>query len=150
MKQPVHVFTSMPLVRSVMTPFPYTVDVGAPLDDAETMMRDHGVHHLPVTREGRLVGLLSDRDLRRALDPSQGLPPGDTLTVADAALFDPYVVGMTAPLDDVLQEMAERRIGSVLIVKDEKLAGIFTATDACRVLADQLRALFPKGGGDAA
>ena len=139
----------MPLVKSVMTPFPHTIEVDASLEAAQAMMRDHGVRHLPVTRGGRLVGLLSERDLRRSLDPAQGLPAGDSLAVGDAALFDPFVVGMSAPLDDVLHEMAERRIGSALVVKDERIAGIFTATDACRVLAEQLRALFPKGDGDA-
>lgn len=150
MKNPAHVFTSMPLVRAVMTPFPYTVDVQASLAEAEALMREHAVRHLPVTREGRLVGVLSERDLRRALDPAQGLPPADTLAVADAALFDPYIVPMTAPLDVVLLEMADRRIGSALVVKDDRLAGIFTATDACRVLAEQLQVLFPRGGDGAA
>lgn len=145
-----HVFTSMPLIKSVMTPFPYTIEVDASLVAAQAMMRDHGVRHLPVTRGGRLVGLLSERDLRRLLDPGQEWPAGDSVAVGDAALFDPFVVGMSSPLDDVLLEMAERRIGSALVVKDGRIAGIFTATDACRVLAEQLRALFPKGDGDAA
>ena len=43
------------------------------------------------------------------------------------------------PLDQVVTEMAERRIGSALITHHDKLVGIFTVTDACRVLAEILR-----------
>lgn len=150
MKSPGTVFTSMPLVRAVMTPFPYTIDQEASLEDAQTMMHEHRVRHLPVTHGSKLVGLLTARDLARAIERVRADSAGSSGRVADVAVFNPYVVSMTTPLNEVLGEMADRRIGSALVVKDERLAGIFTATDACRVLADQLQALFPKGGGDAA
>ena len=59
---------------------------------------------------------------------------------------------MTTPLQRVVAEMAHRRIGSALITKDGRLAGIFTATDACRCLAELLagRSDLPPNGSEAA
>ncbi len=55
-----------------------------------------------------------------------------------------YVVDAQTPLDEVLDHMASHRIGSALVTSNGELAGIFTATDACRAFAEFLRA----GGGD--
>ncbi len=129
----------MATIRSVMTPLPHAVDADAPLRLARQTMLDHGVRHLPVKRGEKLVGVLSDRDLKRALDPSLGLPPKDELFVEDAMVHDPYVVDTSERLDTVLDEMAETHIGSALVVESAKLVGIFTATDACRAFAEYLR-----------
>ncbi len=140
----------IPPIKAVMTPFPHTVDSDAPLRRARQMMLEHGVRHLPVKRRQRLVGVITDRDLKRALDPALGLAPRDELYVDDVMVTDAYTVSVDEPLDRVLIEMADRHIGCVLVVKSGHLAGIFTNTDACRVLADDLRERFPQDGGDAA
>ena len=141
----------IPPIKAVMTPFPHTIDADAPLRQARQMMLEHEVRHLPVKRRQRLVGVLTDRDLKRALDPSLGLAPKDELFVDDVMVSDAYTVSVDEPLDAVLAEMADRHIGCVLVVKNGHLAGIFTNTDACRVLADDLRERFPaNAGGDAA
>lgn len=127
-------------VQSVMTPFPYSIDAEAPLRQARQMMLEHDVRHLPVTRRGKLIGVLSDRDLKRALDPSLGLPPRNELFVENVAVHDAYVVETTTPLATVLMHMADEHIGSTLVVKDQKLVGIFTATDACRAFGEHLLA----------
>jgi hypothetical protein len=46
--------------------------------------------------------------------------------------------------------MARRHIGSAIVMRRGKLAGIFTAVDACRILSEYLDALFPSSGGNAA
>jgi len=127
-------------VQSVMTPFPYAIDVDAPLRVARQMMLEHEVRHLPVKRGSDLVGVLSDRDLKRSLDPALGLSPGNELFVDDVMIHDPYVVETTERLDNALNEMADSHIGSVLVVRKSKLVGIFTATDACRAFCAYLRA----------
>jgi CBS domain-containing protein len=140
----------MPHVVAVMTPFPYSIDIDASLTDAMDMLQEHRIRHLPVMEQGSLVSVLTDRDIKMALDPSVGLPPREQLTVRNACVIDAYIVHTSAPLDQVLMEMAERHIGSALVVKDQRLAGIFTASDACRFLGELLRARFPvyTGGGD--
>jgi len=135
-------------VQTVMTPFPHAVDADAPLRQARQMMLEHDVRHLPVKRGPKLVGVLSDRDLKRALDPALGLPPGSELFVEDAMVHDPYVVETTERLDNVLYEMADSHIGSALVVKGAKLVGIFTATDACRAFGEHLRGEHPLPSGD--
>jgi acetoin utilization protein AcuB len=122
-----------------MTPFPHAVDADAPLRLARHRMHEHEIRHLPVARGGELVGVLTDRDLKRALDPSLGLPPKNELFVEDVMVRDAYVVETKTPLEEVLLEMAKRHIGCTLVTRGGNLAGIFTATDACRVFGEHLR-----------
>jgi CBS domain-containing protein len=100
--------------------------------------------------EHRLVGIVTDRDLKRALDPDLGLPSRDELFVRDVYLPDPYVVDTSTPLDHVLAGMSERHVGSALVTKHGRLAGIFTATDACRLYGEHLRELSSVHGGSIA
>jgi acetoin utilization protein AcuB len=138
----------IPAMRSVMTPFPYFVEAGDSLLVARTLMVRHEVRHLPVKEGDKLVGVLTDRDIKRALDPDLGLPPKDELFVRDVSEPDAYTVDTSEPLDRVLEEMAGRHMGSVLVTSHGRLAGIFTTTDACRLLCEQLRALVPPRPGD--
>ena len=140
----------MPSTVSVMTPFPYVVEVDDSLRLARELMVRHEVRHLPVKKDGVLVGVLTDRDLKRALDPDLGLPPKDELFVRD--VFEPkaYVVDGSEPLDRVLEHMAAEHIGSALVTKHGHLVGIFTATDACRVFCRHLRSMFSRTSPDAA
>ena len=114
-------------------------------------MVEHAVRHLPVKKGDTLVGVLTDRDLKRALDPDLGLAPKDELFVRDVFVPDAYTVDTSEPLDRVLEEMTGQHLGSVLVTSHGRLAGIFTSTDACRVLCGHLRALAPpRPGNDAA
>jgi CBS domain-containing protein len=137
----------IPTVASAMTPFPYAVDVKDPLLRARAMMVEHGVRHLPVLQDQVLAGILTDRDLKRALDPALGLPPLDQLFVRDVYVPEPYSVDATTPLDIVLDHMATYHVGSAIVTKHGRVAGIFTATDACRVYCEHLRRLFPSRSG---
>ena len=58
--------------------------------------------------------------------------------VTDAMVTEAYVVDLETPVASVAKTMADRHFGSALVTRRGKLAGIFTMTDACRVLADQL------------
>jgi acetoin utilization protein AcuB len=138
----------IPMVASVMTPFPYWIDVDDSVRRARGLMVEHQIRHLPVMQGRSLVGVLSDRDLKRALDPTLGLPPEDELFVRDVYVSDPYVVDSSTALDVVLEHMAAHHVGSALVTSHGRLAGIFTATDACRLYCDHLRKLFPTRGGE--
>lgn len=140
--------THIPSTRSVMTAFPYFVELDDSLIRARSLMVEHEIRHLPVQDRGRLVGILTDRDLKRALDPNLGLPPKQELFVNDVFVGEAYVVDGGEPLDTVLEHMATHHIGSALVTKGEKLAGILTATDACRLFCEHLRELNPKGDGE--
>ena len=138
----------IPAIGSVMTPFPHVVQVDDSALAARALMVTHEVRHLPVKDGNRLLGVLTDRDLKRAFDPGLGLPPDDELFVRDVFVPDAYVVDVSEPLDAVLEQLSLQRIGSVLVTKQGRLVGIFTLTDAARLLCRHLRSLFPTHSGD--
>ena len=127
-----------PQVIAFMTPFPYSIDVNAPLKDAHKLMREHHFRHLPVTRADALVGVLTERDIKLVLGPEFDYPNEEQLTVRDAYVERPCVVNASTPVATVARTMAENHIGSALVTKNDKLVGIFTVTDACRALAEVL------------
>lgn len=133
----------IPQMVVVMTPFPYHIDAAAPLATALAMMEEHDIRHLPVFENGDVVGVISERDLERARIPGHPLREETELTVGDLCTRPPYFVDISDPLDRVLDALAEKRLGSALVLKDGELAGIFTSMDACRLLAQTLRDQYP-------
>lgn len=138
----------MPTIKSVMSPFPYSVDVSASVADAQEFMRQHRIRHLPVTQDGELVGSISDRDIKLVLGPDFAYPDAAATRVADAMVRDAYIVDMDTRLDDVLAHMALHQLGSAIVTRRGKLAGIFTVTDACHHFAEYLRDQVRRAGGD--
>lgn len=141
----------MPAIKTVMTAFPYSVDAEAPISEAQDFMRQHQIRHLPVTEAGELVGSISDRDIKLILGPDFAYPDVRGTRVRDAMIRDAYIVDLETRLDEVLLHMAEHHIGSAIVTRKGKLAGVFTVTDACRHFAEYLREqLRRSGGGEAA
>lgn len=127
---------SMPLVQKVMTAMPHTIETSQPLSAAKSLMRDHGIRHLPVLDGPKLVGLLSDRDIALA----SSFAGAADLRVSDVMMSAPYVVRPETPLNQVITEMAERKYGSAVVQQQNgTLVGIFTAVDALLFLADVLK-----------
>ena len=128
---------AIPKIGEVMTPFPYAIALDQHVGDAQRMMSGHGIRHLPVTSDGEVYSVITERDISAAL----GRPDADpwTLQVSDVCVTDPYIVDVEEPLDNVLEEMAERRIGCAVVAKDERVAGVFTNVDVCRLYAASLR-----------
>jgi acetoin utilization protein AcuB len=116
-----------------MTPTPHTIGSDQKLETAHRMMREHGLRHLPVLRAGKLVGVISQRDLYFV----EALAGVDVSVdaVADAMTSEVYTVTPEERLADVVTEMAEHRYGCTVVVERGRVVGIFTATDALRVLA---------------
>ncbi|MEM9194442.1 MAG: CBS domain-containing protein [Myxococcota bacterium] len=118
-----------------MTPFPHTVGVELSLAAATRRMRRLGVRHLPVMDDGRLAGLVSERDLAFA-NAHSGDP--EKLTVELAMTPEPFVVGPAMPLGTVLRTMADQRLGSAVVVDDGTVVGLLTSTDVAAAFADLL------------
>lgn len=138
-----------PTIKSVMTPFPHSVDIDAPVARAQEIMRSHDMLHVPVEESGQLVGVATHLDIERRVGCAwRG---AESIRVRDVYVSNPYVVDLNTPLDRVLYEMAERQVDAALVVRKGKLVGVFTVVDACRLLARVVRARFaPSGGDDAA
>ena len=139
----------LPTLVAVMTPFPHAVHAEDDVATARAMMEQHGIHHLPVLRDGRLAGIVSIRDVSLAGDVLEN-NAGVTMPVWAICTRDPYVVEIDTRLDVVAEEIANRHIGSAVVVKHGKLAGILTTTDLCRAFAELLRERMPGGGNDVA
>jgi acetoin utilization protein AcuB len=138
-----------PQVIAFMTPFPYSVDIDAPLAEARKMMREGNFRHLPVTFGRDIVGMVTDRDIKLLLGPDCGNPDEWELRVHDAYIDKPCVVKASTPVAAVARTMAEHHIGSAIVTKNDKLVGIFTVTDACRALAEIIEG-HPEGNDSAA
>lgn len=141
----------MPIVGAVMTSFPYFVDSDDPVGRLEKMMDDRGIRHLPVQEKGKLIGIVSERDLHHRLP--RIAPPEEKarLRARDIMIRSPYVVGFNTPLNEVVAQMASRHIGSVIVTRKGKLAGILSAMDVCRIFAEYLENQFGgSAGNDAA
>ena len=111
-------------------------------------MQQHAVHHLPVTDNHKLVGVITDRDIKSLRAGKKSGEEGYNPGVREMYIHDAYIVDINEPLDNVLLNMAQRHIGSVLVTRKGNLAGVFTSTDACRGFGEYLRELFPHDGGD--
>lgn len=125
----------IPRIKSVMTPFPYSIAPTANLEQAAAMMEKHDVRHLPVCDNHLVVGILSQREMRVGLAEGEG----KTRSVLEVCTKDPLLVDLDRPLDSVTSEMAQMRIGSAIVMRGDKLAGILTTTDVCRLLTELLR-----------
>ena len=101
--------------------------------EAERLMAQHDIRHLPVVEKGRVVGVITQRDILRArADAKSATARRD---IAACMHADPYVVDPAEPLVRAAREMARRQIGSALVAHDGKLVGVFTTTDALLALA---------------
>lgn len=105
-------------------------------------MADHQVRHLPVTRpDGAIVGIVSERDINLTLS-LVGKQGDDQPNVAAAYTANPFCVDLNEDIRTVLKEVEQRKIGSALVTKNGKLAGIFTTVDACRGMRSLLDELY--------
>ncbi len=123
-------------VRDYMTPLPQVIGVDQTLAAAARRMHLLAVRHLPVVDDGVLVGILSERDVAlvrssRSIDPEEA-------SVEEAMTPDPYAVGPEMPLALVVQTMAERKVGSAVVIERGRVIGLLTTTDALALLADLL------------
>lgn len=120
-------------IAKYMVASPYCVEPTMNLKSAEVLMRSRKIRHLPVIKNDRLLGIVSERELKAA----RCLPQGDSLKIGDIMTTDVFVSSVNSSLADVARKMAEHKFGSTLIVNNKnEVIGIFTTTDALRILGD--------------
>ncbi|MGE5304948.1 MAG: HPP family protein [Alphaproteobacteria bacterium] len=144
-------YTKMPSVGAVMTSFPYFVNSDDTLPKIERLMDEHNIRHVPVLKKRRVVGIVSERDLHHFIKRSAPVEEKARTKAGDVMVADPYVVQFSAPLNEVVAEMAKRHVGSAIVVRRGSLAGILSGIDVCRILAEYLEWRFSsRSGNDAA
>lgn len=125
-------------IRARMTAAPHTIGMEQTISTAARLMRDHRVRHLPVLHGGQVVGMLSERDVA-VVEALDDVDP-EVVTVEEAMSGSPYVVDADADVGEVAATMAAHKYGSAIVVAKNRVAGIFTTVDACRLLAELLAA----------
>ncbi|MBX2993670.1 MAG: CBS domain-containing protein [Bdellovibrionaceae bacterium] len=118
-----------------MVKSPYIADADMDLNDALDYMRECNIRHLPIVESDKLVGIVSERDLKEAL----ALDKSEDLSLRDIMKSEVYTVSAYDSLKDVVRDMAESKYGSAIVVnRKREVQGIFTTIDALRILADLL------------
>lgn len=122
-------------IDQVMTKQPFTVGREQTLDTAHQIMRKRKVRHLPVLEGGKVVGVLSERDLY-FLESIAGVDARKD-RVEDAMTAEVYGVAPDALVTEVAAYMARRRYGCAVVMDGAQPVGIFTAIDALRILGEK-------------
>ena len=125
-----------PTVEEFMTPAPHTVGFHQTLVAAHQLMGEHGVRHLPVLESGKLVGMLSQRDLH-LIETLRDVNPAE-VEVGKAMTPVPYTVSAQSSLREVASQMAAHKYGSAVVLEKDRIVGVFTTVDALRALSTLL------------
>ena len=117
------------------------------VEEAVRLLRQKGVRHLLVLKQGRLVGIISDRDIKRALEPSQVRKKKlmnigglffllEPILIREIMTRDVVTIGPEAYVQEAASIMVVERFGALPVVKDDKPVGIVTETDLLRYFAN--------------
>ena len=119
---------AIPQISKYMTTTPHTIGDDQTLAHAKSVMHEYSIRHLPVLNSGAVVGIITERDINFMLS-FKGVDLKHE-KVSEAMTEEPIMVDASTLLDGVCREMAEKKIGSVLVQDNHKLVGIFTWVDA--------------------
>lgn len=124
--------------RQVMTRDVQCVLPGTSLAEAWRVMHEHGLRHLPVVLEGKLVGMLSDRDFLGFVDKAaDGSLVFSDVAVGKVMSTEPIVAKHGAPVSELARTMISNGIDSLPVVLDGgMLVGLVTSTDLLVLLLE--------------
>ncbi len=117
-------------VKNHMSSNPVTVTPEVSVDQALSLMREHGIRHLPVVEDGKVKGLVTDNELRSAWFPSLL----SELTVKDLMATDPLTVDAEEMVYQAARLLHNHKLTGLLVMDHGKLVGIITLSDVLRVL----------------
>ncbi len=133
-------------VEELMTSKVFTVDPHDMVDRVFFLIHYEKVRHLPVVEKGKVVGIVSDRDMYKALGPKsnsnaiESNKTGTELHVIPKKVINIMHRGVITVAPDTLVSdaaslMAEHKIGALPVIKDSKLVGILSSTDILKVFS---------------
>jgi acetoin utilization protein AcuB len=131
-------------VGEIMSGNPLTITSEHSLDSALDLLSKHGIRELPVVENGRLIGIVTDRDLRQVA-PSYPLFRDEeeiryynrNVKVASAMTPDPFTVSPETPLVEAAKLLRTYRINSLPVVSRDRLVGIVSVTDFLGLFIEQ-------------
>ena len=131
-------------VADCMTADPTTVGPNDSLQRVVELLRRRDIRSVPVLQEGRLIGIVTDRDVRQVApayplfrDEDEIRRYTENLTVTAAMTADPMTIAPDAPLVDAARVLETYRISSLPVVDGVELVGVLTVTDLLRAFVEQ-------------
>ena len=132
-------------VGDCMRKDPQSVHEDTSMKEAVMLMQQHHVRHLPVTEGTILVGIVTDRDTRKAspsllsgVDMSEYEEVLNNTPISRIMTREPFTVTPETDLKDAVQMLVDKKVGGVPVVNGKELVGIFTEVDALKVLVNVL------------
>jgi acetoin utilization protein AcuB len=132
-------------VGDYMTKDPISVGEDTSMSEAAVLLRQHHVRHLPVVEGNVLVGIVTDRDIRKAspsllsgVDRSKFEEVLANTPISRIMTREPFTVHADTDLREVVQLLVDKNVGSVPVVNGNELIGLFTEVHALKVLVSVL------------
>ncbi len=133
------------LVRDWMTKDPQVVPPSTPVMEAMNMLRGEGYRRLPVVRDGKLLGIVTDRDLKEAT-PSKATSLSvyelnyllSKLTLKDVMRTPVITIGPDEAIEQAALTMEMHRVSGLPVIEKGAVVGILTITDLLRAFVDFL------------
>ena len=123
-----------PIVQKHMTRLPLEIERIDKVANARSLMELFDIRHVPVMKGLHLQGVVSERDILNAtIRLGRDI---DDLPIEEIFQRDVLKVSPLTGVDEAARQMLERRVGSAMVVDGEYVVGIFTTTDALKVLVD--------------
>jgi len=130
-------------VRDLMVQDPATLGRNETLDLAESIMNLGRIRHMPVVDDGKIVGIVSQRDLfRSALITALGFGRKTTsaliktITIKEVMTEHVITISPEATAKEAARVMIDKKIGCLPVVEDQKLIGLLTETDILRYVVE--------------
>jgi acetoin utilization protein AcuB len=114
-----------------MTPDPLTLEPSAKVSDALELMESERIRHVPIVDRGRLVGIVSDRDVKRALPATEpGMPAKVSRRLLEKIMTRRvFRLEPDATIREAAELMCQEKISALPICEGERLVGIITSED---------------------
>lgn len=129
-----------------MTDSVVTVTPTQTLREATDLLRSKHIRQLPVVEDGRLIGIITDRDIKRAtpsmlsgVDQDEYDRILDGTRVAQFMTREPVTITADTPLKHAVRIFITQKVGALPIIQDARLVGIVTQIDALRAFYNMLQ-----------
>jgi len=130
------------LVKNWMSKEVVTVHVNDTMQDAVKLLREHGIRMLPVMEQGELVGIITDRDMKRAsasdattLDVHELIHLLSTIKIKHIMTKNPITVPFDFTVEETAEVLLKNKISGVPVLNhDKEIVGTITQTDLFKVL----------------
>jgi acetoin utilization protein AcuB len=138
------------LIRDIMLTDPVTASTGARLPELLRLLQRHGFRHVPIVEAGKLVGIVSDRDIKQSMTSAALSTEGKgrehllgELMAGDIMTRRLVTIGPSAGVEEAARLMVEHRVSALPVTEADRLLGIVTETDILRLFVRALGVLEP-------